>query len=129
MITQTVMIRQTVQNPNFIDDLAKYLSLGISKDRLIAVLENISKSQITLREKLETLVDRIEFIEHLKLVKEVAQKNRYLLNNREVVGIDWDIDALRLYLALTCIDILSLILSNLTSGLSLTVLILLIQQT
>lgn len=47
----------------------------------------------------------MEFIYHLGYVKNEAINNKYVFDGKEVKGIDNDIDALRLYLTLTCIDI------------------------
>jgi hypothetical protein len=44
---------------------------------------------------------------HLQIVKIEAIKNNFNYPQGEVRGIHYDIDALRLYLALTCVDILS----------------------
>jgi len=53
------------------------------------------------------MINQLEFIEHLTHIKEVAIKNKYAFNGYEVFGIDNDIDALNIYLTLTCIDMFS----------------------
>ncbi len=101
------IVTQKVWNPNLLSDVVRILSLNIDKNDLQQRLDQIKKSKVTSYEKLETLMDRIEFIKHLKIVSKEAQNNYFEFNREEVVGIDWDIDALRLYLSLTCIDIFS----------------------
>lgn len=101
----TIKIKQNVWNPNFKDDMIRYLSPALSKDDLDSVLKHIKNTTPTTFEKLETLIDRIEFICHLTLVKAQAKSKKYYFQGEEIIGINWDIDALQLYLALTCIDI------------------------
>lgn len=96
-----------VYNPNFIEDLEKYLNTGLDANQLEDKLTNIREKSPTTYEKIETLVDRIEFIEHLSILKNNAKNSKYILDGHEVIGIDNDIESLRLYLSLTCIDILS----------------------
>jgi len=103
-----IQTTQKVWNPNFLEDLVEFLQLDFLKQDLNNLLDFINKKSPTTYEKLETLVDRIEFIFHLSVITEFVKKKKYILNNYELNGINWDIDALRLYLALTCVDILSI---------------------
>jgi len=98
---------QKIWNPDFIKDLRKYLCLSVSQDSLEKVLLVMQKHSPTTYEKFLTLIDRIEFIGHLDLVKKEAIENKYVFSGCEVKGINLDIDSLRLYLSLTCVDILS----------------------
>ena len=99
-------VSQRVSNPNFIEDLMRMLSLS-NKDSVEECLGIIKDASVTTYEKLITLVDRIEFIEHLNIVKKHCQDNYYTLSDKKVIGIKEDIEPLQIYLALTCIDILS----------------------
>lgn len=101
------MITQKVWNPNFFDDLIVYIKPDVSKTDLVNILKAINDISPTTYEKLETLVDRIEFVKHLKIVKKHAKNEKFIFQGEEINGINWDIDALRLYLSLTCIDILA----------------------
>lgn len=56
-------------------------------------------------EKIVSFIDRMEFINHLSYVKNEAEHNKFIFDGKEVNGIDNDIDSLRLYLTLICIDI------------------------
>ncbi len=101
------MVTQIVWNPNFLEDLVNFINPNYTENELKDVLKHIFNTSPTTYEKLQTLVDRIEFIDHLDLVKKKAKAEKYIFLGKEVKGIDWDIDALRLYLALTCVDILA----------------------
>lgn len=101
------MIKQEVWNPNFFKDLVDYLKPAFSENDLKNVLNFIRDKSPTTYEKLETLIDRFEFVGHLEIVKNQARQEEFMFQGEEIKGIDWDIDALRLYLSLTCIDILA----------------------
>lgn len=103
----TNYVTQSVWNPDFVTDLMQFLHLSMVQKDLESVLEFIKDKSPTTYEKLQTLIDRIEFIGHLNLAKDEACRQEYLFGKREVRGIDWDISALRIYLALSCVDILS----------------------
>jgi len=100
-------VTQFVWNPNFLSDVINILDLNIDENGIKQHLDQIKENKVTYYEKLRTLIDRIEFIKHLKIVSDEAEKNNFRFSGEEVVGIHWDIHALRLYLSLTCIDILS----------------------
>jgi hypothetical protein len=106
----------TVFNPNFAEDVVKFMGLQSSAARVLEdiersersdplTIEQIESGELTLRERLNALIDRVEFIGHLQLVADAALASGCVLLGQEVNGIQWDIKALRLYLALTCIDI------------------------
>jgi len=106
----------TVFNPNFGEDVIKFMGLRSSAKRVRDDIKRINESnpltpeqiesgELTLCERLNALIDRVEFIGHLQLVSDATSRSGYVLMGHEVNGIQWDIHALRLYLALTCIDI------------------------
>ena len=105
----------TVVNPNFVEDVIKFMDLpstvqvrrDIERADQKSPLsdEQVESGELTLKERLNALINRVEFIGHLGLVAKVANESDYVLLGQEVKGIQWDIKALRLYLALTCIDI------------------------
>ncbi len=106
----------TVFNPNFNYDVIKFMDLQCTAEQVSHDIEladqnsplspeQIKSGELTLKERLNALIDRVEFIGHLDLVKNAAGASGYVLLGQEVTGIQWDIKALRLYLALTCIDI------------------------
>jgi hypothetical protein len=110
------IINYQVFNPNFASDVIKFLRLEGSHqqvlDRIIEVnnanplsTEQIEAGVLNLREKLEAFIDRLEFIGHLDLVSRYVQQEKFILMGQEVQGLHWDINSLRLYLALTCVDI------------------------
>ena len=102
-----MFVTQEVWNSNFFNDLVDYIEPSFSKDELNRILLHVKSKSPTTYEKLETLIDRFEFVGHLDLVKQQVKHEDFIFRGKEIVGIDWDIDALRLYLALTCIDILA----------------------
>jgi hypothetical protein len=102
-----VFVTQKVWNPDFIPDLLRLMNIAMSESELASVLKFIEKQTPTTYEKLQTLIDRIEFIGHLSVVGAEAKRQGYSFEGSEVRGIGWDITALRIYLSLTCIDILS----------------------
>ena len=112
----SVKIQQKVNNPNFLTDIKEFFELSLSTTEIEMIIKNktvqnpLSTDEqnagvLELDRKLETFIDRVEFIKHLNILSEHAQKQNFIIDGQEVVGIDWDISALRLYLSLTCIDI------------------------
>ncbi len=99
--------RMYVIDAGFVENCFKYLSLSFDEQEFKAKLQEIKEKSPTKEERLRTLVDRIEFIFHLKVLREHAHENKFVLAGQEVRGVDFDINALRLYLALTCVDIFS----------------------
>jgi len=110
------MIYYKVTNPNFLQDVKDYLDLSLSKEQIdehinsITITKNLSPVEIRagdldMKEKLIAFIDRVEFIKHLNILSINAKKQRFRIDGNEVVGVDMDINALRLYLSLTCIDI------------------------
>ena len=109
-------IEQIVENPQFLTDIKDFFELTISTDEINRTITNkVAQNPLTTEEqnagvlgldlKLNTFIDRIEFIKHLKVLVENAKNQDFIIEGQEVVGVDWDISALRLYLSLTCIDI------------------------
>lgn len=106
----------TVFNCDFYKDVNKFLDLQLTEKEVQNHIDKISgenplteeqikAGELTLKERLNALIDRIEFIGHLELVSDLAVKSNFVFLGQEVRGIHWDIRSLRLYLALTCIDI------------------------
>lgn len=106
----------TVFNPNFLQDVIKFLGLEMSEEKTekqIKVIdskyslteEQNKAGELTINEKLRVFIDRIEFINHLELIKRNVIESEFIVLGQEVEGIHWDINALRLYLSLTCLDI------------------------
>ena len=100
-------VTQKVWNPDFVQDLIRFVNLSMTQQDAEMALDFIKEKTPTTYEKLQTLVDRIEFIEHLNIIKTEAKRQNFQFGKFEVRGIDWDIDALRIYLSLSCVDILS----------------------
>lgn len=101
---------QLVHNPNLVSDIRSYLGLKLSEDEVNRKLkELIDKGQIGTYERLIVLTDRIELIKHLEVVSQhiagLGFEFEIAGQEMEVKGFDRDIEALRLYLALTCVDI------------------------
>lgn len=105
-----------VRNPNFADDVIKYMGLEDSVDKVRRDIERtnrnnplspeqINSGEPTLKERLNALIDRIEFIGHLDLLSKTARDFNYFIGGQEITGVQWDIRSLRIYLAITCIDI------------------------
>jgi hypothetical protein len=100
-----LMLTKIVSNPNFTQDAIDLLDLKMQPSAFTNHLRELHTQKPTSVEKLITLVDRLEFIEHLKTVSDYAMQSEFEIDGHEVVGIDNDIAALRIYLALTCVDI------------------------
>jgi hypothetical protein len=105
----------TVFNPNFISDVIAFLGLSLPEDQVRRHIadaaakhpltqEGKQAGKLSIEEKLNAFIDRIEFIGHLRLLSLHARKSGFEILGQEVVGVSEDIAALRLYLALTCID-------------------------
>lgn len=108
--------KQIVFNPNFHKDVNEIFNLSLSSNEINKIVKNATANSplttdekkagvLSLDKKLKTFIDRVEFIKHLKILSDNAKKQNFLIDQHEVVGVDWDINALRLYLSLTCIDI------------------------
>lgn len=106
----------TVFNPDFYKDAMRFMGLQCTEadaKRQIEAIDaanplsqvQLETGELSLKERLNALVDRVEFIDHLEVVSKFAQQSKFVILKQEVRGIHWDIKALRLYLALTCIDI------------------------
>jgi hypothetical protein len=109
-------VEQIVFNPNFLNDIKTYFDLKLSDDKIKDIIretkqsfqlstEQINAGELEIDEKLETFIDRVEFIGHLNVLSKHAERYNFIIDGQEVQGVHWDINALRLYLALTCIDI------------------------
>lgn len=96
-------IQKKVSNPNLLIDINKYLGLDLNQEDL----DTLGKVKSTALNNLTNLVDRMEFIDHLNTLRMHVQDMGFEINSQEVVGCDDDIRALRVYLALTCIDLFS----------------------
>lgn len=99
-----------VYNPNLVSDIRGYLGLKLSEDEVNRKFrELIDEGQIGTYERLIVLTDRIELIKHLEIVSQhiagLGFEFEIAGQEMEVKGFDRDIEALRLYLALTCVDI------------------------
>lgn len=112
----TCKVKQIITNPDFLKDVICFFKLTKTEEQIENIIrsvtidnplsdDDISAGSLSLDNKLRTFIDRIEFIEHLKILSDNAVGNKYVIDNKEVRGVDWDISSLRLYLALTCIDI------------------------
>lgn len=106
-LMKLLTVTQNVSNPNFVEDLMRFICPQMDQEQVHSVLERIREKSPTMYEKLETLTDRIEFVGHLEVIKAEASRQEFRFGSSEIRGVHWDIDALRLYLALTCVDILS----------------------
>ena len=106
-----------INNPDFLLDVKNFFDLSLTFEEIQEIVTEKAKSnpltiedekegRLPLDKKLETFIDRIEFIKHLQILSDNAENNNFTIDGQEVVGVHWDIDALRIYLALTCIDIL-----------------------
>ena len=100
-------IRKVVWDPDFVENAGRYLDLEMDRDELKSRIDEIKREAPTKEERLRTLIDRMEFIDHLAVLKDNAYKMDFEIDGQEVKGVDFDIDALRKYLALTCVDIFS----------------------
>ena len=98
-------LRKIVYNPDLLQDTISILNLEMSLDDLRVKLDELREQKPTSVEKLSTLIDRIEFIYHLSVVSQHVEHHAFCFDEVEVVGVDHDIAALRLYLSLTCVDI------------------------
>lgn len=105
-----------VFNPDFHKDVIRFMGLTSTEDEVERQVKDIddanpltraqlASGELSLKARLNALMDRIEFIHHLELVSRYAIESKFVILGEEVRGIHWDIDAQRLYLALTCIDI------------------------
>ncbi len=105
-----------VLNPHFYIDVRRFMELECSEEEVKKQIDIIDAANplddtqleagdLSLKERLKTWVDRIEFIGHLALVSKFAEESNFVIMEQEVRGIHWDIKSLRIYLALTCIDI------------------------
>lgn len=109
-------IKQIVYNPNFWIDVKEIFNLSMNIEEIKNQVNKIetgnplsiaqsNAGDLSYELKLITFIDRVEFIKHLKILSEHAKNKNFVIDGHEVNGVDWDINALRLYLSLTCIDI------------------------
>lgn len=101
------MIAKIGFNPNLFEDIKTTLGLSSTLANTEQMLSELAKKRPTAYDKLVAFTDRIEFIDHLEHVKNAAIKNDFMFDEHEVHGIDNDIDALKLYLVLSCIDMVA----------------------
>jgi hypothetical protein len=105
-----------VTNPNFGRDLVGFLNLKATPEAAVKHVReydkqhplsagDIAAGEAAFGERLTTYIDRREFIEHLRVIAEYVKANQFKLAGKELVGVHWDIAALRLYLSITLIDI------------------------
>ena len=92
-------------NPHLLSDIKKIFKLSMNEDEIHNFINQWDRIKPAYYEKLVAFIDRFEFIDHLEFVKEEAVQNKFKFAGHEVDGIDNDIDALRLYLTLSCIEI------------------------
>ncbi len=106
----------TVRNPRFYEDVIKFMELGCTEAEARERIEKtdaenplnaaqIASGDPTLKGRLNALMNRVEFIYHLELISRFAEESKSVILGKEVDGIGQDIEALRVYLAVTCIDI------------------------
>jgi hypothetical protein len=110
-----------VKTPDVLSDIQRFLLLTFDQTSL----DNLDKG---LRKKLAVVAERLEFIDHLEHMKNLLLKHKktsqtpsldpksqFLLiteidsiniDGHDFAGVDYDIEALSLYLLLTCVDTL-----------------------
>jgi len=94
-----------VWNPKFETiETARLLNLKLTGDAFLLYIKKLKQENKCYYEKLEVLVDRIEFIKHLQTIQQELFDILYDPDDTNISGND-EINALRLYLALTCIDL------------------------
>ena len=79
---------QKVWNPDFFKDLISFLNPNFERNKLDNLLKFINQNSPTTYEKLQTLIDRIEFINHLSLVKTQAKAENYIFQGKAIFFID-----------------------------------------
>jgi hypothetical protein len=103
-----LQIRKVVSNPDFEKDAVRLLRLeNMSVEEFTSLVGRARQGMEHEVDQVQVLVDRIEFIEHLKTVSRHVAGQGFVINGIELNGFDEDVAALRLYLALTCVDILT----------------------
>lgn len=102
MFRNQFTVTRVQTNPNLFKDAIQYLKLNLSYEELNKKINTWDSKKYS---SFNALLDRLEFVDHLGIVSKNALKNNFLINGHEVVGIDVDLRAIRLYLLLTCIDI------------------------
>ena len=103
-----LQIRKVVSNPDFEKDAVRLLRLeNMSVEEFTSLVGRARQGMEHEVDQVQVLVDRIEFIEHLKTVSRHVAGQGFVINGIELNGFDEDVAALRLYLALTCLDILT----------------------
>lgn len=91
-------------NPNLAEDIKKYFDLTSSLGEINELLLRLDATKPSYYDRLVAFVDKIEFVEHLNSVRNEARTSDFTFDGKEVNGIDNDIDALNIYLILSCID-------------------------
>jgi hypothetical protein len=107
-------IQKIVKNPNLVVDMIEYLKLQMAEEGLQKILDGMEQSDPEDYHRLNVFMDRVEFIEHLNsivdLLASLTEPFTWVDQDsvrKEVRGVENDIESLRLYLALTCVDIYS----------------------
>jgi len=94
-----------VWNPKFkTQETIDLLNLKLTKDEFLSYIETLEQKDKRCYEKLKVLVDRIEFIKHLQTIQQQLFDIPSDPDDTNISSYD-EINALRLYLALTCIDL------------------------
>ena len=106
-----------VETPDIVADIAQYIVSFTKED--FELLDDDSKKKASL------LAERLEFVEHLSVVSNMMQKHKtvtvsdiplgdgitkriekysIVIANHDFAGFEFDVDALAIYLLLSCID-------------------------
>jgi hypothetical protein len=112
------LVPQKVLTPNILSDIKKYCGVEITAEMFNALSPDIGK-------KLRTLAERLEFIEHLLVLRSFVYENSsqqrsveriddqkslvkveysFILYGHDLAGANFDIEALIFYMLLTCVD-------------------------
>lgn len=91
-------------NPNLKVDVKNLFQVDIEEKELSIKLNELFKNSPLKYEKLCFFIDRMEFIKQIKMVSDYLAQMGNKINDQEVNGIQFDFNALRLYLVLSCVD-------------------------
>jgi len=98
-------------NPNLYHDIKTILELTMDEyeiKKFVMQLDEKDKiNKLSYCDKLISFIDKMEFIDHLNYVKKEAIHKKFIIGGHEVRGLDNDLDALRLYLTISCIEIVA----------------------
>lgn len=100
-IKSELLIYRKTTNPNLSNDIKKFLKLKSDSKEIQDLFNTIKENE---QNKIHDFIERIEFIDHLSVVEKHIQKEKYILDGNEVVGINDNIRPLRLYLVLEAIS-------------------------